>query len=69
MVAVLLRENGEEYNEFVFEKNMVDFLQLPLQVAYEVSFFLMRQSENYSIDLQTYMLQQAMQNLPLPLND
>ena len=39
MVAVLLRENGEEYNEFVFEKNMVDFLQLPLQVAYEVSFF------------------------------
>ena len=38
MVAVLLRENGEEYNEFVFEKNMVDFLQLPLQVAYEVSF-------------------------------
>ena len=69
MVAVLLRENGEEYNEFIFEKNMVDFLQLPLQVAYEVSFFLMRQSENYSIDLQTYMLQQAMQNLPLPLND
>jgi len=69
MVAVLLRENGEEYNEFVFEKNMVDFLQLPLQVAYEVSFFLMRQSENYNLDLQTYMLQQAMQNLPLPLND
>ena len=69
MVAVLLRENGEEYNEFIFEKNMVDFLQLPLQVAYEVSFFLMRQSENYSLDLQTYMLQQAMQNLPLPLND
>ena len=69
MVAVLLRENGEEYNEFVFEKNMVDFLQLPLQVAYEVSFFLMRQSENYSLDLQTFMLQQAMQNLPLPLND
>ena len=69
MVAVLLRENGEEYNEFVFEKNMVDFLQLPLQVAYEVSFFLMRQSENYSLDLQTYMLQQAMQSLPLPLND
>ena len=69
MVAVLLRENGEEYNEFVFEKNMVDFLKLPLQVAYEVSFFLMRQSENYSIDLQTYMLQQAIQNLPLPLND
>ncbi|NBW16103.1 MAG: hypothetical protein EBR82_49780 [Caulobacteraceae bacterium] len=69
MVAVLLRENGEEYNEFVFKKNMVDFLQLPLQVAYEVSFFLMRQSENYSLNLQTYMLQQAMQNLPLPLND
>ena len=69
MVAVLLRENGEEYNEFVFEKNMVDFLKLPLQVAYEVSFFLMRQSENYSLDLQTYMLQQAMQSLPLPLND
>ena len=69
MVAVLLRENGEEYNEYVFEKNMVDFLQLPLQVAYEVSFFLMRQSENYSLDLQTYMLQQAMQSLPLPLND
>jgi len=69
MVAVLLRENGEEYNEFIFEKNMVDFLKLPLQVAYEVSFFLMRQSENYSIDLQTYMLQQAIQNLPLPLND
>ena len=69
MVAVLLRENGEEYNEFIFEKNMVDFLKLPLQVAYEVSFFLMRQSENYSIDLQTYMLQQAMQSLPLPLND
>ena len=69
MVAVLLRENGEEYNEFIFEKNMVDFLQLPLQVAYEVSFFLMRQSENYSLDLQTYMLQQAMQSLPLPLND
>ena len=69
MVAVLLRENGEEYNEFVFEKNMVDFLQLPLQVAYEVSFFLMRQSENYSLDLQTYMLQQSMQSLPLPLND
>ena len=69
MVAVLLRENGEEYNEFIFEKNMVDFLKLPLQVAYEVSFFLMRQSENYSLNLQTYMLQQAMQSLSLPLND
>lgn len=69
MVAVLLRENGEEYNEEVFNKNMIDFLQLPLQVAYEVAFFLTKQSEKYSIDLQTYMLQQAIQSLPLPLND
>lgn len=65
MVSVLLRENGEEYNEDVFNKNMKDLLQLPLQVAYEVGFFLTKLSEKYSLDLQTSMLQQAIQSLPL----
>lgn len=66
MVSVLLRENGEEYNEDVFNKNMNDFIHLPLQVAYEVGFFLTKLSEKYSLDLQTSMLQQAIQSLPLP---
>ena len=66
MVSVLLRENGEEYNEDVFNKNMNDFIHLPLQVAYEVGFFLTKLSEKYSLDLQTSMLQQSIQSLPLP---
>ena len=66
MVSVLLRENGEEYNEDVFNKNMNDFIHLPLQVAYEVGFFLTKLSEKYSLDLQTSMLQQAIASLPLP---
>ncbi len=69
MVAVLLRENAEAYNEEVFKKNMVNFLRLPLQVAYEVGFFLMKLSEKYNLDLQTSMLQQAIRNLPQPHKD
>lgn len=64
MVSVLLRENAEAYNEEVFKKNMVTFLKLPLQVAYDIGFFLMRLSERYNLDLQTSMLQQAIWNLP-----
>lgn len=67
MMSVLLRENGEPYTEEVFEKNMIDFLDIPLQIAYEVGFFLMQQSEKYRIDLETFMLTEAIQEMGLQL--
>lgn len=63
VMAVLLKPIGEEYSDELFEQNKVDFLQMPLQTAYEVAFFLTRLSEKYTIGLQTSMLQQAMANL------
>jgi hypothetical protein len=36
---------------------------LPLQVAFEIGFFLTKLSEKYTLDLQTSMLRKAMQNL------
>lgn len=69
VVAVLLKPVGEPYSEELFEQNCKDFLNLPLQYAYEVAFFLMRLSERYKIDLQTSLIQRAMEKVtPLVLN-
>jgi hypothetical protein len=64
VIAVLLRKKDEAYSEEVFQRNCIDFLKLPLQVAFEVGFFLMRLSENYQVDLQTSMLKKAIATLP-----
>jgi hypothetical protein len=62
-MAVLLKPLGEDYSDELFEQNKVDFLQMSLQTSYEVAFFLTKLSERYTLDLQTSMLQKAMENL------
>jgi hypothetical protein len=63
IMAVLLKPLNEDYSDELFEKNKVDFLQMSLQTSYEVAFFLTKLSEKYTLDLQTSMLQRAMENL------
>jgi hypothetical protein len=63
IMAVLLKPLGEDYSDELFEQNKVDFLQMSLQSAYEVAFFLTKLSEKYMLDLQTSMLEKAMENL------
>jgi len=63
IMAVLLKLLGEDYSDELFEQNKVDFLQMSLQTSYEVAFFLTKLSERYTLDLQTSMLQKAMENL------
>ena len=60
MCAVLLRPVGvTEYSEEVFERNVLSFQTLPLQVAYEVAFFLTWLSAKYALSLNRSMLAQA----------
>lgn len=60
MCAVLLRPVGvTEYSEEVFESNVKAFETLPLQVAYEVGFFLTWLSAKYALSLNHSMLAQA----------
>jgi len=63
IMAVLLKPLGEDYSDELFEQNKVDFLQMSLQTSYEAAFFLTKLSEKYTLDLQTSMLQRAMENL------
>jgi len=63
IMAVLLKPLGEDYSDELFEQNKVDFLQMSLQTSYEVAFFLTKLSEKYMLDLQTSMLERAMENL------
>ena len=64
VIAVLLRKKDEAYSEEVFQRNCIDFLKLPLQVGFEIGFFLTKLSENYQVDLQTSMLKKAIATLP-----
>lgn len=60
MCAVLLRPVGvTEYSEELFESNVKAFETLPLQVAYEVGFFLTWLSAKYALSLNRSMLAQA----------
>ena len=60
MCAVLLRPVGvTEYSEEVFERNVLSFQTLPLQVAYEVAFFLTWLSAKYALSLNRSILAQA----------
>ena len=63
IMAVLLKPLGEDYSDELFEQNKVDFLQMSLQTSYQVAFFLTKLSERFTLDLQTSMLQRAMENL------
>jgi hypothetical protein len=63
IMAVLLKPLGEDYSDELFEQNKVDFLQMSLQTSYEVAFFLTKLNEKYTLDLQTSMLERAMENL------
>lgn len=64
VIAVLLRKKDEAYSDEVFQRNCIDFLKLPLQVGFEIGFFLTKLSESYQVDLQTSMLRKAMQSMP-----
>ena len=64
VIAVLLRKKDEAYSEEVFQRNCIDFLKLPLQVGFEIGFFLTKLSESYTTDLQTSMLKKAMESMP-----
>ena len=51
MCAVLMRPSGvEEYSEAVFNHNVEAFQTLPLQTAYEISFFLIWLSSKYVLN-------------------
>jgi hypothetical protein len=63
IMAVLLKPLGEDYSDELFQQNKIDFLQMSLQTSYEVAFFLTKLSERYMLDLQTSMLEKAMENL------
>ena len=64
VIAVLLRKKDEAYSDEVFQRNCIDFLKLPLQVGFEIGFFLTKLSERYTNDLQTSMLKKAMESMP-----
>lgn len=64
VIAVLLRKKDEAYSDEVFQRNCIDFLKLPLQVGFEIGFFLTKLSESYQVDLQTSMLKKAMESMP-----
>jgi hypothetical protein len=64
VIAVLLRKKDEAYSDEVFQRNCIDFLKLPLQVGFEIGFFLTKLSESYTTDLQTSMLKKAMESMP-----
>lgn len=60
MCAVLLRPvEIDEYSEGLFESNVKAFQTLPLQVAYEVGFFLTWLIAKYALSLNRSMLAQA----------
>jgi len=64
MCAVLLRPVGvTEYSEELFESNVKAFETLPLQVAYEVSFFLTWLSAKYMLSLNRSILREAVEQL------
>ena len=69
VIAVLLRKKDEAYSDEIFQRNCIDFLKLPLQVGFEIGFFLTKLSENYQVDLQTSMLRKAMQSMPALQNN
>ena len=60
MCAVLLRPfEVEQYSEELFESNVKAFETLPLQVAYEVGFFLTWLSAKYALSLNRSILAQV----------
>lgn len=64
MCAVLLRPVGvAEYSEELLESNVKAFQTLPLQVAYEVAFFLTWLSAKYVLSLNHSILREAVEQL------
>lgn len=64
MCAVLLRPSGADtYSEEVFEQNVKAFQTLPLQVAYEVGFFLMWLSSEYALNISRFTLAGAVRQM------
>ena len=61
--SVILRKEGEEYSEEVYERNRKRFKTLPLQTMYEVGFFLKTLSLNYVLGLNLSLLRRAVQEL------
>jgi hypothetical protein len=61
--SVILRKEGEEYSEEVYNRNRERFKTLPLKTVYEVGFFLRQLSLNYVLDLNLSLLRQAVQEL------
>lgn len=61
--SVILRKEGEEYSEDVYERNRARFKTLPLQTLYEIGFFLKTLSLNYVLGLNLSLLKRAAQEL------
>jgi len=53
VIAVLLRKEGEQYSEEVYQRNRAAFVRLPLSVALDIAFFLQRQSETSVLNFTT----------------
>ena len=63
--SVILRKEGEEYSEEVYERNRKRFKTLPLQTLYEVGFFLKTLSLNYVLGLNLSLLRRAAAELQM----
>ena len=61
--SVILRKQGEEYGEEVYNRNRARFKTLPLQTLYEVGFFLKTLSANYALGLNLSLLKRAVREL------
>lgn len=53
VIAVLLRKPGEAYSDEVYERNRANFQRLPLSTAMDIAFFLMRQSQQSTLNFVT----------------
>jgi hypothetical protein len=61
--AVILRKQGEDYSDEVYERNRDRFRMLPLITLYEVAFFLRQLSLRFVLDLNLALMGQAVTEL------
>lgn len=65
VASVVLRKQGEEYNDEVYERNRRRFRTLPLRTLYEIAFFLSTLSKSYELALSLSLLRVAARELEM----
>jgi hypothetical protein len=61
--SVILRKQGEEYSDEVYERNRERFRTLPLKTLCEVAFFLRQLSLSFVLDLNLSLMEQTVTEL------